>query len=302
MPFISSVRGSFGPAGRSRRFRAVDQITGGTITTAGGYRIHTFTNIGANTFNIAPGYTSGSGLTTEYTILAGGGSGSTSHGGGAGAGGAVYVSSNSLLPGSYPITVGAGSPRSTSTAQRNGGDSTFNGITTFGGGGGGYSQGFNGGCGSGSGHTNTTAGVTLQASSGYGSTGGVGYGFNGAHTNGNSHSAAGGGGIGSRPNNSTQSGPNSATTGNTPGGNGRVLTMIQGTAVGGGGGGGAHSGAGPGNVGGLGTDGGGNGSPEGVGGGDATRYGAGGGGGGHAQSQWGGGAGGNGIIVIRYPI
>jgi len=294
MPFISSVRGSFGPQGRVRRnfsSAMLNNVTGGSITTAGGYRIHTFSTVGSFTFSTA----AFGALDCEYTILAGGGGGSTSHGGGAGAGGAVYVSGSLIPAGNYSIVVGAGSPRSTSTSQRNGGNSSFNGITALGGGGGGYNEGFNGGCGSGSGHNKTTAGIALQAASGYGSTGGVGHGFNGGHTDGGNHSAAGGGGIGSAALTSI------ANSTHTPGGNGRILTMIQATAVGGGGGGGGHNGS-AGNRTGLGTDGGGNGSPESQGGGDASRYGAGGGGGGHAQNQWGGGAGFQGIVVIRYPV
>ena len=55
MPFVSSVRGSYGV--QSRRPRQTGRIgtgsTGGTITTAGGYRIHTFTAVGSSTFTIS---------------------------------------------------------------------------------------------------------------------------------------------------------------------------------------------------------------------------------------------------------
>jgi hypothetical protein len=51
MPFISSIRGSFGAQSKSRRNGSKFMITGGTTEIAGGYRIHTFTNIGNNTFN-----------------------------------------------------------------------------------------------------------------------------------------------------------------------------------------------------------------------------------------------------------
>jgi hypothetical protein len=45
MPFINSVRGSFGPqSGKGRAGPNFLLITGGSITTGGGYRIHTFTS------------------------------------------------------------------------------------------------------------------------------------------------------------------------------------------------------------------------------------------------------------------
>ena len=49
MPIVSTVRGSFGSQGRfgSVRFSA----TGGTVTSAGGYTIHTFTGPGTFTTN-----------------------------------------------------------------------------------------------------------------------------------------------------------------------------------------------------------------------------------------------------------
>ena len=49
MPFVSSVRGNFTGTGKRPSFPATGS-TGGTITTAGGYRIHTFTTTGASTF------------------------------------------------------------------------------------------------------------------------------------------------------------------------------------------------------------------------------------------------------------
>jgi len=44
MPFINSVRGNFGAQGKlkSRLGRLGSNSTGGSITTSGGYRIHTF--------------------------------------------------------------------------------------------------------------------------------------------------------------------------------------------------------------------------------------------------------------------
>ena len=56
---------------------------GGTITTAGGYRIHTFTTVGADTFQALANLSS-----VEYLLVAGGGGGGGSGGEGGGGGGA----------------------------------------------------------------------------------------------------------------------------------------------------------------------------------------------------------------------
>ena len=70
--------------------------TGGTITTAAGKTIHTFTSSG--TFEV----TRGSG-NVEYLVVAGGGGG-----GGGGAGGFRTGSGFAVSPGPYSITVGGG--------------------------------------------------------------------------------------------------------------------------------------------------------------------------------------------------
>lgn len=48
MPFVNSVRGSFGVQGRFGAKKLGAGSTGGTITTSGGYRIHRFDYNGAN--------------------------------------------------------------------------------------------------------------------------------------------------------------------------------------------------------------------------------------------------------------
>ena len=134
MPFISSVRGSYGPQGRFGRARGIGAgSTGGTITTAGGYRIHTFL-IGQSGTNFTA---DGAGV-VEYLIVAGGGGGGNTIGGGAGAGGYRTGSAN-VTPQGYTITVGN---FGTGTAGRSnggnsGGNSSAFGITSTGGGGGG---------------------------------------------------------------------------------------------------------------------------------------------------------------------
>jgi hypothetical protein len=134
MPFISSVRGSFGAQGRFGRIAGLAASTGGTITTAGGYRIHTFLRADTGT-NFTP---SGAG-TVEYLVIGAGGSGGE-YGGGGGAGG--YLSgSTSVTATAYPITVGEGF-KHPSAGNYNingtpGGNSVFSSITATGGGGGG---------------------------------------------------------------------------------------------------------------------------------------------------------------------
>ena len=140
MPFISSTRGSYGPqSGKGRRGPNFLLITGGTITTGGGYRIHTFTSSGQNFVTS----TFGAPLSTEYLVVAGGGSGGSElsdqgTGGGGGAGG-YRAGTLSVGPGTYGITVGTGGALVTtpnSTPGNDGSGSTFSSITSTGGGGG----------------------------------------------------------------------------------------------------------------------------------------------------------------------
>jgi len=74
--------------------------TGGAVTYAGGYTIHTFTSGG--TFQVS---SSGD---VEYLIVAGGGGGGFNYAGGGGAGGLLTGTIVNLTPGSYTVTVGAG--------------------------------------------------------------------------------------------------------------------------------------------------------------------------------------------------
>lgn len=110
--------------------------TGGTITHAGGYTIHTFTSSG--TFN--PGFT----RTVEYLVVAGGaggGSASSAYGSGGGGGaGGMKTGSVELALGTHAITVGLGgaggadaSPAANNGA--NGGDSSIGTEVTAHGGG-----------------------------------------------------------------------------------------------------------------------------------------------------------------------
>ena len=77
-----------------------NSATGGTVTTTGGYKIHTFTS-GSTTFTMTyPG--------TVEVLLVGGGGGGAGIGGGGGAGGFVYESQQQLATGAYTVVVGGG--------------------------------------------------------------------------------------------------------------------------------------------------------------------------------------------------
>ena len=262
--------------------------TGGTITTFGAYKIHTFTTTGATTFTL----TSPASISAQVLVVAGGGSGGSAYAaGGGGAGGAVYNAAFTITSGSYTVTVGAGGARTAGgvgNLGNPGSNSSFSTLTGYGGGGGAsYSTSMtagSGGCGGGS----TWGGSAGTGSQGYG--GGLSaskqdsLGYN---------CGGGGGGMGSVGVSPLNTRPN--------GGSGATYT-VGGTAylVSGGGGAGSDG------LGGLGLDGGGLGG-NGNGGGntpsngsDATGYGGGGGGGGGNNGSLYGGAGYQGIVIIAY--
>ena len=129
--------------------------TGGTITTSGNFKIHTF--VGDGTFTVScAGNASGSN-TVDYLVIAGGGGGGGSGGnvGGGGGAGAYHVSATtycgpslasgiSALPVSaqaYPVTVGGGGTGGgcggSGPVGASGANSVFSTITSGGGGRGG---------------------------------------------------------------------------------------------------------------------------------------------------------------------
>ncbi len=117
--------------------------TGGTITTNGVRRIHTFTGDGTFTLPAA--------ATVDYLVVGGGGSGGYyACGGGGGGGQVIHRTSITLTAGTYPVVVGAGGTsidvannavwttvNSAATAEAAagamGGTSTFAGETAYGG-------------------------------------------------------------------------------------------------------------------------------------------------------------------------
>ncbi len=111
--------------------------TESTITDGGtNYLLTKFNSTGSGTFglNVA--------ATVEYLIVAGGGSAPASNPfspnlAGGGGGGQVRSGSVALAPGNYAISVGVGGSGTVSGRGDSGGDSSFNGVTSQGGGGGG---------------------------------------------------------------------------------------------------------------------------------------------------------------------
>ena len=133
----SGVGGNGGSGIVVVRYSGSQQFTGGTVTTSGGYTIHTFTTSGP--FGVmGPGYSE-----LEYLIVAGGGGGGADMGGGGGAGGYLSTSTFSA-PGTYSITVGAGGPGAAAGTAgprgSNGADSAMMAPANFKG----YSYGFDG--------------------------------------------------------------------------------------------------------------------------------------------------------------
>jgi hypothetical protein len=251
--------------------------TGGTVTNADGYTIHTFTDSGTFTVN--------AGGDMEYLVVAGGGGGSnTPYCGGGGAGGMLTGTLATVSPGTYTITRGGGG--ATGTNGSVGSDSQFNTIIANGGGGGGgmNSNGLNGGSGGGGGYLGgSTAGNGRP-----GGTGVAGQGNNGGQGNGVNGYGWGGGGGGAGAAGTTAKAPSPLVPGD--GGDG-LQSSITGTATyyAGGAGGridsanSASGGLGGGGSGGPGTN------ADGTAGGTNT-----GGGGGPSKS------GGSGIVIIRY--
>jgi hypothetical protein len=294
MPFISSVRGSFGAQGRFGRTSSLTTSTGGTITTAGGYRIHTFLRADTGT-NFTP---SGAG-TVEYLVIAAGGSGGE-YGGGGGAGG--YLSGSTAVAATpYTITVGEGfkhpSGGNYNINGTPGGNSVFSSITATGGGGGGsWDGGANSSLDGGSG-----GGAEGHASGGGGGAGGVG--GNGGNAGSPRPTRPGTGIVGQGFPGGTGVGGGSGTSGN--GGIG-LSSSITGSSVvrAGGGGGGTHLGTGGSGGSGIGGNGEGGSGPAATVKNTAATENTGSGAGGHQDDTQNSSylKGANGIVVIRYPI
>ena len=280
--------------------------TGGTITTTGNFKIHTFTGDGCFVVSQV-GNPVGSDK-VDYLVVAGGGGGGRCGGAGGGAGGyrttfpspGCNAGSFPITATTYPITVGSGGAGKIGAGKgANGSNSIFSTITSTGGGGGsgrvgagnenGGAGGSGGGaqydfpCSQGAGNTPPVASSPLMPG---------GQGFPGGPKGAPGNDPGGGGGGASAAGNPTgfQTSPTAGK-----GGDG-LANSISGSPVtyAGGGGGGGPNGA-PGNTGGSG--GGGRGSPS-LASGTANT--GGGGGGCTADTVPAAGSGGKGIVIIRY--
>ena len=305
--------------------------TGGTVTTSGNYTIHTFTGDGC--FVVTTAGTGAAPSVVDYLVVAGGGGGGYAGGGGAGAGG-FRMSNSTCMPApttsplanptgvtvsatTYPVTVGAGGATTGSQGSFGGvgSNSIFSTITSAGGGGGAPnnpalnpSSDKNGGSGSGAGEQNTItfgSGNTPPVSPPQGNPGG------GAPIN---HVGGGGGGAGAAG--SATSGPDGPCGVAGPGGIGSYVLStgfagcngesgpVCGARYFAGGGGGNNNSAGSGGPGGAGGVGGGGDGTQASSGNVPTKNGVnntgGGGGAGGPNTPSPSGAGGKGIVIIRY--
>jgi len=286
--------------------------TGGTITTSGDYKIHSFTGDGC--FVVSCGGNASGSNTVDYLVIAGGGGATGCSTGGAGGGGYRFsdgtvsgcyaagpaplgASASPVTAQGYPITVGAGG---TANPGTQGNDSIFSSITSAGGGAGGNINAVGGAGGSGGGGAGSFptspgnnaaggAGNTPPVSPPQGNTGGSGQFGLVAKTHGGGGAGAGavgGNASGPEPGGSAGAGGNGLASSITASsvtrtGGGGGTTNVPSTGAGGSGGGGA--GGQP--TGGSGTVNTGSGGGAGIGGP---------GGGGC------GGSGGSGIVIIRY--
>lgn len=265
--------------------------TGGTRSNPTGSTYqHIFTSSGTFSTDLTN-------LSIEYVIVAGGGGGGIGYSGGGGGGGgfrsnvsgqtsgggAGAEGSMTLTGGDYQVIIGSGG---SSTA--NGADSSFNGKTSLGGGGGGSfpsaHDGRDGGSGGGACDKNSSTQNGGVGATGQGKNGGT------CSTSGSPFSGGGGGGSSQA---GTNGGPN---TGN--GGNGQSTSLTNATYAGGGGGGidtnnqgGTSGGTGGGGAGSLGSS-----SPT------AGSPNTGGGGGGGNPNNVQGASGGSGIVILRYTL
>jgi hypothetical protein len=274
--------------------------SGGTETTSGDYKIHTFNSTG--TFTVSCGGNSKGSNSVEYLIVAGGGGGGAgggaNAGGGAGAGGYRTDTGVSVTAQAYPVTVGAGGAGNVygqclTTAS----NSVAFSITSARGGSGGNGDGHgarvngqSGGSGGGASGVQTGGGSGGNAppvsppQGNAGGQGGQGLGLGGG----------GGGGAGAV-------GANASSGAAGAGGNGSPSTINGSNVTRAGGGGGGGNSYGPASGAGGGSGGGGSGATSASAGsvGTANTGGGGGGGWGH-PGPFDGGNGGSGVVIIRY--
>jgi hypothetical protein len=308
------------------------EATGGTVTTQTNHKVHAFTGDGCFVVSqLGFGGTPCSEATTvEYLVVAGGGAGGNGNGGGGGGGG-FRMSTLPISATTFPITVGAGgaaAPESYAACSgampsgSRGSNSVFSTITSTGGGGAGGglnvgdgNDGLTGGSGGGGGTNNGCggAGNTPPVSPSQGNPGGD------AGGPGSGIPFQGGGGGGGAAAQGTDVAPSPQNAG--PGGAGSPAAPVFGSApqpfyiangscagasacgqfAGGGGGGAGSTPSTPGGTGGVGGGASGTNGANTAVAGIANTGGGGGGGRNYTGSGVGkGGAGGKGIVLIRY--
>ena len=253
--------------------------TGGTISTSTisgtEYRIHTFTSSG--------NFVAGQSGTVDMLIVSGGGGGGNYLGGGGGGGAALLIQSRDITAATYAVSVGAGGAggQDSDTADNGhqGTGSYFGSdyASTYlfarpGGGGAGH--------GTGSGDANGTYAVGTAAVT-----------ISGTGNGGGGASAGSSAGVGYDPTDRSVSAPS-----------GETWTLYSNNAGGNGNAGSSHASGGGGGAGGAGANGpssgnGGTGQQINI---DGNNYYWGGGGGGGSHGDYDGGAGGSGIVVVRY--
>jgi len=273
--------------------------TGGTITTSGDFKIHTFT--GPGTFCVSQvGNCVGGPSNVDYLVVAGGGGGGNGRGGGGGAGGnrttfpspSCNAGSFPITATAFPITVGGGGANGGTPSASSGSNSIFSSITSAGGGGGGSNAtGIAGGSGGGGAPDANPggAGNTPPVSPPQGNPGGASGPGSGGTGSGGGGGASASGGAGSPPSGG-------------PGGNGTANSINASSVTRSGGGGGGLDAPGSGSAGSGGSGGGGAGV-KGLGtatSGTVNTGGGGGGAGGGPSGSGTGGSGGSGIVIIRY--
>src|SRR6056300_367902 len=277
--------------------------TGGTITTSGDFKIHSFTGDGCfvvSTLGNSPTVPTGGPSNVDYLVVAGGGGGANSSpvnraGGGGGAGGlrtsfpspGCNAGAFPISATTYPVTVGGGGGNSPGTCnERKGSNSVFSSITSTGGGSGGTAYqnhpcvpgDLTGGSGGGGGGSNS---VSIVGAGGTGNTPPVSppQGNNGGPGGAGNCTGGGGGGGGGHSGGGGTGGNGSGGSAGSPGPG--TSNSITGSSVtySVGGSGGSACGNSPGSA------------------GTANR--GNGGGGGNATTGT-GGLGGKGIVIIRY--
>ena len=212
--------------------------SGGTVTYADGYTIHTFTS--SDDFMV---YSPGE---VELLVVGGGGAGGGGrHAGGGGGGAVVHATGVFLSNKQYTVTVGDGGAGAAENVIPGSGDdsSISDGVTNIyeaiGGGAGGshptsdigieYEYGQDGGCGGGGGHNSTTSvSTTGFARLGLGLSATPAFGGNGAPV---LNRAACGGGGGAGANGQTGTGGENDQSGNGGDGGDGYQTSITGTAL-----------------------------------------------------------------------